>query len=457
MTMSKSLMIIGGGLAGSEAAWQAAQRGIQVKLYEMRPAQSTGAHVTSNLAELVCSNSFGTSQIERGSGLLQEELHRLGSLLVECARQTAVPAGGSLAVDRIAFSELVTEKISSHPGIEFIREEVLSVPNEPTVIASGPLTSPSLSNSIKSLTGQSNLFFFDAIAPIVTLESIDFTKAFRASRYRKGMEDDTDFVNCPLDRSEYQDFVQELRNAERIQLREFESQIQVGVNAGDAHFFEGCLPVEILANRDPNSLAYGPMRPTGLRNPHTGKRPYAVLQLRQDNIAGSLYNLVGFQTNLTFTEQKRVLRSIPGLEKAEFARYGQMHRNTFIASPSLLKPTLQTRDYADLFYAGQITGVEGYLGNIATGWLAGVNAARFLRGERLLEFPQTTMLGALCHYITHADLKTFQPMKSNFGILTPLEESSISKHERFLAFSTRALKDLDQFLLQNHIAATEKS
>ncbi len=346
-----------------------------------------------------------------------------------------MPAGGALAVDRELFAKLVTERISNHPNIEIIRQEVKEIPDSPTILASGPLTSPSLSQSIAKLSGEEHLFFFDAIAPVIHAESINMDTAYRASRYGIGSQSSTtdfatnaqpsaqggqgDYINCPFTKEEYYAFVEALMNAERIELRSFEDAIKSGVKAG--HFFEGCLPVEIIAERGVDSLAYGPMRPVGLRDPRTGKRPYAVVQLRQDNLAGSLYNLVGFQTNLKFPEQRRVLRLIPGLENAEFLRYGQMHRNTFIASPKLLRPTLQHIQRDDLFFAGQITGVEGYMGNIATGLLAGVNAARLLHHEEPITLPQTSMLGALCHYVTHANLKDFQPMKANFGILPPLE------------------------------------
>jgi len=439
------LIIIGGGLAGSEAAWQAAQCGLRVTLYEMRPSLQTGAHQTRDLAELVCSNSLGSNLPDRASGLLKNETRLLGSMLLECAEEASLPAGGALAVDRELFARKVTERIESHPNIEIVREEVKEIPNSPTIIASGPLTSPALSKSIAALSGEEHLFFFDAIAPVIHADSINMSIAFRASRYGKGDQDEGDYINCPFTKEEYNSFVQELLNAERIELRSFEDAIKSGVKAG--HFFEGCLPVEIIAERGTDSLAFGPMRPVGLRDPHTDKRPHAIVQLRQDNLAGSLYNLVGFQTNLKFPEQKRVLRMIPGLENAEFMRYGQMHRNTFIASPKLLRPTLQhiTRD--DLFFAGQITGVEGYMGNIATGLLAGINAARLLNHESPLTLPQTTMLGALCHYVTHADLKDLQPMKSNFGILPPLESTSrIGKRERGGAYAERALADLQYHL-----------
>ena len=435
------LIVIGGGLAGSEAAYQAAQRGLKVQLFEMRPTLQTGAHQTHDLAELVCSNSLGSNLPDRASGLLKNELRILSSMLLECAESASLPAGGALAVDRELFARLVTERIEYHPNIEIIREEVREIPNSPAIIASGPLTSPALSESIAALSGENHLFFFDAISPIVHANTINIEIAFRASRYDKGEQDEGDYINCPFTKDEYYAFVEALLQAQRIELRAFEDAIRSGVKAG--HFFEGCLPVEIIAERGVDSLAFGPMRPVGLRDPRTGKRPYAVVQLRQDNLAGSLYNLVGFQTNLKFPEQKRVFRLIPGLEDAEFLRYGQMHRNTFIASPKLLRPTLQHMQREDLFFAGQITGVEGYMGNIATGLLAGWNAARLHHNELPITLPQTTMLGALCHYVTHADLKDFQPMKANFGILPSLEFSSkVGKRERGSAYAERALSDL---------------
>jgi methylenetetrahydrofolate--tRNA-(uracil-5-)-methyltransferase len=340
------LIVIGGGLAGSEAAWQAAQRGLHVRLFEMRPALQTGAHQTHDLAELVCSNSLGSNLPDRASGVLKDETRILGSMLLECAEQAALPAGGALAVDRELFARLVTERVENHPGIEIVREEIKEIPSGPTILASGPLTSPTLSRSIAALSGEEHLFFFDAIAPVIHAESINMDIAFRASRYgvqsrplttdaavnapSSAQEDEGDYINCPFTREEYYAFVDALMSAERIELRSFEEAIKTGVKAG--HFFEGCLPVEVIAERGIDSLAFGPMRPVGIRDPRTGKRPYAVVQLRQDNLAGSLYNIVGFQTNLKFPEQKRVLRLIPGLENAEFMRYGQMHRNTFIAA-----------------------------------------------------------------------------------------------------------------------------
>jgi methylenetetrahydrofolate--tRNA-(uracil-5-)-methyltransferase len=442
---SIEITIIGGGLAGSEAAWQAAQNNIKVKLYEMRPSNPTGAHLSGDLAELVCSNSLGSNLSDRASGVLKNELRHLNSMLLECAEATALPAGAALAVDREAFARMVTEKIQSHQNIEVIRQEVTEIPQTPVIIASGPLTSEGLSKSIAKLSSEEHLFFFDAIAPIVHAESINMDIAFRASRYGKGDQDEGDYINCPFTKDEYYAFVTALQSAERIELRSFEDAIREGVKAGQ--FFEGCLPIEIIAERGADSLAFGPMRPVGLRDPHTDRRPFAVVQLRQDNLVGSLYNLVGFQTNLKFPEQKRVLRMIPGLENAEFERFGQMHRNTFIASPKLLRPTLQhiTRD--DLFFAGQITGVEGYMGNIATGLLAGINAARLLGGKPLITLPHETMLGALCHYITHADLKDFQPMKANFGILPALElEKKTGKRERGQLYADRAANVLNAYL-----------
>lgn len=444
----KSITIIGGGLAGCEAAWQAAQRDIHVKLYEMRPIKKTGAHQSGDLAELVCSNSLGSNLPDRASGLLKNEIRQMGSMLLICAEENAVPAGGALAVDREGFAQAVTEKINSHPNIELIRKEITEIPSEPTIIASGPLTSEKLSDAISVITGENSLYFFDAIAPIVHYESINMDIAFRASRYDRGEESQGDYINCPFAKDEYYLFLEALLNAERIKLLSFELQIKEGVKAGAHRYFEGCLPAEIIAERGPKSLAFGPLRPVGLTDPRTGRRPYAVLQLRQDNLAGDLYNLVGFQTNLKFPDQRRVFRMIPGLEKVEFARYGQMHRNTFIASPQLLRPTLQFCKRDNLFFAGQITGVEGYIGNVATGLLAGQNISRLLSENPPLQLPQSTMLGALCHYITHAAAKDFQPMKANFGILPPLEQRSKkrNKRERAGAYADRALVDLKNYL-----------
>jgi methylenetetrahydrofolate--tRNA-(uracil-5-)-methyltransferase len=447
------LTVIGGGLAGCEAAWQAAQLGLQVALYEMRPGVWTGAHVTSKLAELVCSNSLGSVMSDRPAGILKSELRRLGSLLLAAAEETALPAGSALAVDREAFSDRVTERISKHPNIRIIREEATAIPATPVIIASGPLTSPALAEKLKSLSGDRLLYFFDAIAPIVARDSINMEVAFRGSRYGTGESDEGDYINCPLDREQYEAFVQALVSAERIELREFEQGLEEGVRAGLHRFFEACLPVEIIALRGSRSLAFGPMRPVGLTDPRTGKRPYALVQLRQDSLAGDLYNMVGFQTNLKFPEQRRVLRMIPGLENAEFVRYGQMHRNTFLASPMIILPTLQHRERSDLFLAGQITGVEGYLGNIATGLLAGLNAARHLRGVSPLTLPRETMLGALCHYVTHADMADFQPMKANLGLLPPLDlEGRPGKRERALAYAKRSASALEAYLASSMVA-----
>ena len=442
----KRLTIIGGGLAGSEAAWQAAERGIDVDLFEMRPVKETGAHLTGNLAELVCSNSLGSALPDRASGLLKNEALLMGSLLLRLAREHAVPAGGCLAVDRLGFGGAVTRAIETHPRIRLIREEATAIPDGPAILASGPLTSPALADALAKLGGEEHLFFFDAIAPILAADSIDMTKAFRASRYGRGEQEEGDYINCMLDRAQYEHFVAELVKAERIPLESFEAQIDQGVKAGLHTFFEGCLPVEIIARRGPDSLAYGPMRPVGIRDPVTGKRPHAVLQLRQDNLAGTCYNMVGFQTNLRFPEQKRVFGLIPGLENAEYLRYGQMHRNTFVNAPQLLDATLRFRKRPDVFFAGQITGVEGYAGNIATGVLAGINAARQLRGESLLTLPVETMLGSLCHYVSHADARDFQPMKANFGLLPALDLSGkrTGKQERGALYAERSLRVLSQ-------------
>ena len=438
------LLVIGGGLAGSEAAYQAAQRGIKVRLFEMRPRKNTGAHISDKLAELVCSNSLGSNLIDRASGLLKAELRIMDSLIVSCADECAVPAGGALAVDREKFAESVTARIESHPNIEIIREEVTRIPDEPCIIASGPLTSESLANDIARTLGSEHLYFYDALAPIVNADSIDMSIAFKASRYGKGDDDEGDYINCPFSKDEYENFVRELLRAERIQLREFEEAIKNGVNAGPDKFFEGCLPVEIIASRGEKSLAFGPMRPVGLTDPRTDRWAYAVVQLRQDNLAASLYNIVGFQTNLTWTEQKRVFRLIPGLGNAEFARYGQMHRNTFINSPTLLEPTMQSRQRPDLFFAGQITGVEGYMGNAASGLVAGINAARFLTGLPPLTFPPPTMIGALCHYVTHAEPKTFQPMTAAFGLMPPLENAPRGKRDRAKRYAERAMREIKE-------------
>jgi methylenetetrahydrofolate--tRNA-(uracil-5-)-methyltransferase len=450
--MSEMLTVIGGGLAGSEAAWQAANRGLSVKLYEMRPNVSTGAHTTSDLAELVCSNSLGSNMSDRASGLLKQELRLLDSLLIECADQSSLPAGGALAVDRDKFSGLVTNQILSHPKIILVRDEVKTIPPGPTIIASGPLTSARLAESIINFSGHKNLYFYDAIAPIVAIESVNMDVAFRASRYGRGTQEQGDYINCPLNESEYMSFVEALSTAEKIELKEFDQVLQrgPGVTAGPRQYFEGCLPVEVLSNRDQKALAFGPLRPVGLVDPRSGVRPHAVVQLRQDNLAATMYNLVGFQTNLKFSEQKRVFRMIPGLGEAEFLRYGQMHRNTFLYSPDLIEATMQSKQKPDLFFAGQITGIEGYAGNIASGLVAGINAANYIQERQLQILPRESMIGALCHYITHAAAQDFQPMKANFGIMPPLESvQRRNKRQRAAAFSDRALDKLQKYLLKN--------
>jgi len=438
MNEERVLTIVGAGLAGSEAAWQAAQRGVHVRLFEMRPKKMTPAHRTDKFAELVCSNSLGAKAPDRALGLLKEEMRRLNSLILRAAEANALPAGGALAVDREGFAEMITEALSSHPNIEIIREEVTEIPQGPTIIATGPLTSDALAQRIMELTGEEYLYFYDALAPIVKADTIDMTICFRGSRYGRGEQEEGDYINCPFTKEEYYRFVEALLNAPRIELRDFERE--------DKRFFEACLPIEVIAERGLDALAFGPMRPVGLIDPRTGKRPYAVVQLRQDNVAGTLYNLVGFQTNITWGAQKKILRMIPGLERAEFVRFGQMHRNTFINAPVLLRPTLQFKGRDDLFFAGQITGTEGYVGSTMGGLVAGINAVRLMQGKPLLIFPRTTMIGALLHYITHASPEDFQPMKANFGLLPPLERRVRNKRQRYKLYAERALSDLDAWL-----------
>jgi methylenetetrahydrofolate--tRNA-(uracil-5-)-methyltransferase len=441
------LTVIGGGLAGSEATLQAASRGLNVHLFEMRPKVQTGVHNTAYFSELVCSNSFGSMLPNRASGLLKKELELLGSFLLDIAYQTSLPAGRALAVDRNLFSRMVTEKILSFPNIHVTYAEAQTIPEGPTIIATGPLTSPNFSKAISELTGEDSLYFYDAVAPIINFDSIDFNIAFHASRYQQDQPETKDYINLPFTKDQYYSFVEELVNAERNPLKSFEVEIKNGVKAGSHEFFEGCLPIEILAQRGPDSLAFGPMRPVGLIDTHTNFRPFAVIQLRQDNLAGDLYNMVGFQTNLKVHEQIRIFRTIPGLENAQFERFGQMHRNTFIASPKVLHPSLQFRGRSDIFFAGQITGVEGYAGNIATGLLAGWNAFRLISHNSSLEFPETTMLGALCHYITHADISNFQPMKANFGILPAIiSGDKLRKQDRFQEYSNRSMNDMETYL-----------
>lgn len=431
------LIVIGGGLAGSEAAWQAAERGAQVTLYEMRPQATTPAHRSEWLAELVCSNSLGSNLPDRAGGLLKEELRRMGSLVVRVADATAVPAGGALAVDRDRFAAGVTEAVQGHERIRVVREEVKRIPDGPAIVATGPLTSPDLARDLARITGDDYLYFYDALSPIVAADSIDLSVAFRQSRYGRGESEDGDYINCPMERDEFDAFVAALLAAERIELRDFERD--------DPAFFEGCLPIEVLAARSARALRFGPMRPVGLRDPRTGRRPHAVVQLRQDNAAGTLYNLVGFQTNVTWGEQRRVLRMIPGLHDARFERLGQMHRNTFVNAPRLLDATHVLRGRDDLALAGQITGIEGYAGNIASGLVAGINMARRLRSLPLEVPPPTTMTGALCRYIAAADPDGFQPMKANFGLLPVLDPSPRGKAERNRAHAARALHDLEAF------------
>ncbi len=429
--MPQNIVVIGGGLAGSEAAWQLAERGHSVRLYEMRPVKTTGAHVSHQLAELVCSNSLGSKLPDRATGILQNETRLLGSLLMRCAEYAAVPAGGALAVDRRRFAASVTRHINDHPNIKLVRDEVREIPlDQPVIVATGPLTSPALAEDIGRLTGEDYLYFYDAISPIVRANSIDMSRAFQANRYGRGQDTSGDYINCPMEKDEYFRFVEALKTAETIVLRDFERE--------DPNFFEGCVPIEQLAKRGDNSLAFGPMRPVGLTNPHSAQRPYAVVQLRQDDLAGDLYNIVGFQTNIRWKQQKEILRLIPGLECAEFIRMGQMHRNTFLNAPALLHPTMRFRRQDQLYFAGQITGVEGYVGNIATGLLAALNLSRQLNGHSEWVPAADTMLGALCHYVTHADPKRFQPMKANLGILPPFANRIKNKAERKRAYAERA-------------------
>lgn len=439
------LMVIGGGLSGCEAAWQAANQGLRVVLYEMRPKKQTPAHTTNWLAEIICSNSFGADQRNRPSGLLKHELRMLNSFIMRCADDSALPAGGALAVDRDLFARTVTERLGNTSGIEIIREEVTTIPECPCIIASGPLTSPVLSSSISNFLGNQFLYFYDAIAPIIEFDSIDMSKAFWGSRYAEDGGFDGDYLNCPFDEFEYTRFIRELVSANKVEMRSFE-QTPGDVPTNRNNYFEACLPVEVLAARDFQALSYGPLRPVGITDPHSGKHPFAVLQLRQDNLAKTLFNMVGFQTNLTFAEQERVFRMIPGLEQAVFVKFGQMHRNTFINAPYCLMQTGQSRQRADLYFAGQITGSEGYAGNIATGLVAGTNMSRFLNHKEQLVFPRETMTGALMHYLAHADPEHFQPMKANFGLLPPLDTTIRSKKDKKFAISKRAIRTLSDFI-----------
>ena len=423
--------IIGAGLAGAEAAWQVAKRGVEVVLHEMRPTKKTPAHKTANFAELVCSNSLRAAGLTNAVGVLKEEMRRLNSVIMSAADAAKIPAGGALAVDREEFGRLVTSKVKSI--VNFVEEEVTRLDfDDVLIIASGPLTDGALADEITRLTGGNDFYFYDAAAPIVEVESIDFAKAFKASRYDKGTDDA--YINCPMTREEYLTFREELVNAEKTKPHDFEQEI----------FFEGCLPVEVLASRGEDTMRFGNLKPIGLKDPRTGRMPYAVVQLRQDNRTATLYNLVGFQTHLTWGEQRRVFRLIPGLEAAEFVRYGVMHRNTYINSPKVLLPTFQLRGKPKIFFAGQITGVEGYVESAASGLMVGVNAARLAKNLEPIIFPTTTCHGALANYITTADAENFQPMNVTFGLLPPLEEHT-RKKLRKEKLSARALDDLEKF------------
>lgn len=431
--------VIGAGLAGCEAAMQIVLRGVKVKLYEMKPVKKTPAHKTDMFGELVCSNSLKAMRVESAAGLLKEEMRRLNSFLMKCAHRCQVPAGGALAVDREKFAMLVTEGIKNNPSIEVISKEVTEIPTDAvTVIATGPLTSDHLAKAIEGQFGDS-LSFFDAAAPIVTAESIDMDYAFTASRYDRGGDDD--YINCPMNKEEFENFYSALVNAQRAPLHDFD--------VSNPKVYEGCMPVEVMAQRGEGTLRFGPMKPVGLVDPKTGRRPWAVLQLRKENSAGTMYNLVGFQTNLKFPEQKRVFSMIPALHRADFVRYGVMHRNTFICSPKILSSDFSVRENKDLFFAGQITGVEGYMESAASGIIAGINAVRHLNGKHTLCFPADTMLGALSSYISDPTVKKFQPMGANFGILPELENRPKDKRERGAAYAERALASLDKFIKES--------
>ncbi|MFZ4844168.1 FADH(2)-oxidizing methylenetetrahydrofolate--tRNA-(uracil(54)-C(5))-methyltransferase TrmFO [Enterococcus casseliflavus] len=427
----KEINVIGAGLAGSEAAWQAAQAGVAVNLYEMRPKKSTEAHHTNNFAELVCTNSLRGNNLTNAVGVLKEEMRRLDSVIITSADKTAVPAGGALAVDRDDFSELVTKRVKEHPLVTVIEEEITEIPEGITVIATGPLTSEPLSKAIQDFNGSEGFYFYDAAAPIVDKSTINMDKVYLKSRYDKG---EAAYLNCPMNEEEFYAFREALVNAEVAPLKEFEKE----------KFFEGCMPIEVMAGRGPKTMLFGPMKPVGLEDPKTGKRPYAVIQLRQDNAAASLYNIVGFQTHLKWGEQKRVFRMIPGLEEAEFVRYGVMHRNSFMNSPELLQQTYQSKKREDLFFAGQMTGVEGYVESAASGLMAGINAAKLAKGEAPIIMPQETTIGSMAYYITHAEGKHFQPMNANFGLLPELPERIRDKKSRYEALANRALAALEK-------------
>jgi methylenetetrahydrofolate--tRNA-(uracil-5-)-methyltransferase len=430
-----TVWVIGAGLAGSEAAWQLARRGVRVRLIEMRPVRMTEAHQTAAFAELVCSNSLRNASLETAVGVLKEEMRRLGSLIIAAADRARVPAGGALAVDREGFSRAVTDALCSHPMVEVVREEAATIPDDIGIIASGPLTSAALGEQLNRLIGPRNLYFYDAIAPIVTRESIDMGKAFLASRYGKGGDD---YINCPLNEAEYEAFVGAVLAAEKVALHPFEKPI----------YFEGCMPIEEMARRGAQTLAFGPMKPVGIVDPRTGKRPFAVVQLRQDDRDGRLFNMVGFQTKMTYPEQRRVLRMIPGLERADFVRLGSLHRNTFIDSPRLLKPTLQLRAREELFLAGQMIGVEGYVESAAAGVLAAINASRLVSGGELIVPPRESAMGSLIAYVTDCARRDFQPMNANFGLMPELPGRARAR-EKKIQMGARALAAIDQWIAAN--------
>ncbi|WP_078434359.1 FADH(2)-oxidizing methylenetetrahydrofolate--tRNA-(uracil(54)-C(5))-methyltransferase TrmFO [Metabacillus halosaccharovorans] len=423
--------VIGAGLAGSEAAWQLAKRGIKVRLYEMRPVKQTPAHHTDKFAELVCSNSLRANNLTNAVGVLKEEMRLLDSVIIKAADECAVPAGGALAVDRHEFSQKVTELVKGHPNVTVVNEEVQEIPNGPTIIATGPLTSKKLSEQLMSLTGEEYLYFYDAAAPIVEKDSINMDKVYLKSRYDKG---EAAYLNCPMTEEEFDRFYEALIAAETVPLKEFEKEI----------FFEGCMPIEVMAQRGRKTMLFGPLKPVGLEDPKTGKRPYAVVQLRQDDAAGTLYNIVGFQTHLKWGPQKEVLSLIPGLENVEIVRYGVMHRNTFINSPRLLEPTYQYKNRTDLFFAGQMTGVEGYVESAASGLVAGINAAHLILDKELVEFPNETAIGSMAKYITSTNADNFQPMNANFGIFAPLPKQIKGKKERNELHAKRALETIQK-------------
>lgn len=431
--MTQTVNVVGAGLAGSEAAFQIAERGIKVNLYEMRPVKQTPAHHTDKFAELVCSNSLRADTLTNAVGVLKEEMRALNSVIIRSADDCRVPAGGALAVDRHEFAANVTNRVKNHPNVTVITEEVTEIPEGVTVIATGPLTSPSLSEKLKELTGENYLYFYDAAAPIIEKESIDMDKVYLKSRYDKG---EAAYLNCPMTEEEFDRFYEALLAAETVPLREFEEE----------KYFEGCMPVEVMAQRGKKTLLFGPLKPVGLEDPRTNKRPFAVVQLRQDDAAGTLYNIVGFQTHMKWGPQKEVIRLIPGLENAEIVRYGVMHRNTFINSPKVLKPTYQFRNRDTLFFAGQMTGVEGYVESAASGLVAGLNAARLAKGLDPVEFPAVTAIGSMAHYITTANPDHFQPMNANFGLFPALPKKIRDKKERNMEYARRALETIHNFV-----------